>query len=193
MFKEIDLNKSNKLSLGEVSAAMEKVLEEAGQELKVPEVIKMAFDVAKVAAQKAGVKGSEDYVEKREFRLLLQYTRQYFELYQLFSGMTDQAGDKYVGLDEFTKAQPLLKDWGVTLDNPEETFKSMDADGSGKIRFEDFAKWAMNQNLDSPDDDEPEEAAAATEPTAATEPAAATDNAAATDPAAESAVEPTAE
>lgn len=93
----------------------------------------MAFNVAKVAAQKAGRKGSEefagrvfnkslcvcrrhhddhftffsnlrwrinasrivlldlfcsqDYVEKMEFRLLLQYTRVYFELYQLFSGM----------------------------------------------------------------------------------------------------------
>ena len=31
MFNEIDLNHSNKLSLGEVSAAMEKILEEAGQ------------------------------------------------------------------------------------------------------------------------------------------------------------------
>ena len=30
---------------------------------------------------------SQDYVEKMEFRLLLQYTRVYFELYQLFSGM----------------------------------------------------------------------------------------------------------
>ena len=31
MFKEIDVNHSNKLSLGEVSAAMGKILEEAGQ------------------------------------------------------------------------------------------------------------------------------------------------------------------
>lgn len=28
-----------------------------------------------------------------------------------------------------------LQDWGVTVENPEETFKSMDADGSGKHLF----------------------------------------------------------
>lgn len=139
MFKEMDLNHSNKLSL------------------KVPEVIRLAFNVAKVAAQQAGLKGSEDYVEKLEFRLLLQYTREYFELYQLFSGMSEKAGNKYVGLEEFKKAVPLLKDWGVTevtLEKPEETFQSIDKDESGQIRFEDFAEWAMKQNLDSPDDDE---------------------------------------
>jgi hypothetical protein len=109
----------------------------------------------------------QDYVEKLEFRLLLQYTREYFELYQLFSGMSEkvgaehivvctwlriimvpsviiapylswvsihacfihdnltsddpsrlmrqlcwgQAGNKYVGLEEFKKAVPLLKAW----------------------------------------------------------------------------------
>jgi len=194
MFSEMDMNHSNKLSLGEVSAAMEKILEEAGQELKVPEVISMAFNVAKVAAQKAGRKGSEDYVEKMEFRLLLQYTRVYFELYQLFSGM-EKEGDKYVGLEEFKQAVPLLKDWGVTVENPEETFKSMDADGSGKISFQDFAEWAMKQNLDSPDDDEdaaaPAEAANETAADAA--PAAEAEAAAEADAPAAEAAEPAAE
>eukprot|EP00438_Fugacium_kawagutii_P004966 Skav222397 [mRNA] locus=scaffold4422:233805:265450:+ [translate_table: standard] len=45
--------------LAEVSAAMEKILE-------------------------------EDYVEKVEFRLLLQYTREYFELYQLYIGINSE-------------------------------------------------------------------------------------------------------
>lgn len=176
MFNEIDLNHSNKLSLGEVSAAMEKILEEAGQVMKVPDVIRMAFNVAKVAAQNAGMKGSEDYVEKREFRLLLKYTREYFELYQLFSQMGEKAGDKRVNLEEFKTAVPLLKEWGVDIEDPEETFKAIDKDKGGQILFDEFANWAMKENLDSPDDDEPEAETAptdsATVPTAPAEPSA---------------------
>ncbi|CAK9053127.1 Flagellar calcium-binding protein TB-1.7G (17 kDa calcimedin) (17 kDa calflagin) (Fragment) [Durusdinium trenchii] len=117
-----------------------------------------------------------DYVEKREFRLLLKYTREYFELYQLFSQMGEKAGDKRVNLEEFKTAVPLLKEWGVDIEDPEETFKAIDKDKGGQILFDEFANWAMKENLDSPDDDEPEAETAptdsATVPTAPAEPSA---------------------
>lgn len=57
-----------------------------------------AFQAAK-GAHKGGTKG-EDYVERIEFRLLLVYLRQYFEVWKMFEGV-DSTSDKRITMDEF--------------------------------------------------------------------------------------------
>jgi len=99
----------------------------------------------------------DDYVSWSEFRVLLAFLRQYLELWQMFQLIDGgETGDRRLSLDEFREALPHLERWGWTGD-PETEFKVMDADSSGYVRFDEFAKWAMLKNLDLEDDDETEE------------------------------------
>merc|ERR1712093_376627 len=87
-----------------------------------------AFQAAKGASTRKGreSKHGADFVEWREFRLLLVYIRQYFEVWQMF--------------DE--------------VDAAEAEFKAIDKNGGGQVLFVEFADWALNKKLDLEDDDD---------------------------------------
>lgn len=60
----------------------------------------------------------------------------------------DTSGDNRLGADEFARAVPLLKSWGVAgLDNPAASFQKMDIDGGGMVLFDEFAHWALHQGV----------------------------------------------
>lgn len=42
----------------------------------------------------------------------------------------------------------MLKEWGIKVDNPEETFASIDENGGGQVLFNEFASWALKNGLD---------------------------------------------
>lgn len=156
MFDEMDTVKIGKLSLEQLTVGLTKVLG-VGEIINAPEVIRTAFNTAKLAGQMSGAiainsTGDADFVEKREFRLLLMYLRQYFELFQLFEEI-DEEGDLRISFEEFKKAGPILERWGAKIDDLEKTFKEIDRDGGGSLLFNEMAAWAMAQNLDSPDYD----------------------------------------
>ena len=79
---------------------------------------------------------NDDYVELDEFRLLLIYLRQYFELYVAFSRL-DSSFDGKVTLNEFRKGLDMMAAWGVHVphDSVETEFESIDVNGGGHILF----------------------------------------------------------
>jgi Ca2+-binding EF-hand superfamily protein len=78
--------------------------------------------------------------------------RQYYEYWIAFNRI-DSDSDRRISKDEFTKALPTIKKWGLTIPNPSQTFAEIDTDKAGMILFDEFCEWAIKKNLDLDDDD----------------------------------------
>ena len=115
-------------------------------------VIMRAFNAAKDKG-KSKSKYGDDYVERNEYRVLLQYIRQYYELWVAFDEI-DTSDDRRVSLEEFIKAVPLLEKWGIDMSNPEAQWNECDANGGGMVLFDEFCQWAIRKHLDLDDDDD---------------------------------------
>jgi len=50
----------------------------------------------------------------------------------------DVDGNRKLSLEEFKQAVPLLEKWGVQVTDPEQTFRTIDNDGTGHILFDEF-------------------------------------------------------
>lgn len=151
MFSAIDMNGNGYVSLAEIDRGIQDVL-------NLPEVfnckkpIMRAFQAAKTK-YKAKSKYSDDYIEWMEFRIFLVYLRQYFEYWVMFERV-DASGDHKISLDEFKKAIPTMKKWGVVIADPVKEFKKIDKNGGGSIMFDEFCTYAIQKNLDLEDDDD---------------------------------------
>merc|ERR1712127_396680 len=90
-----------------------------------------------------------DYIEKKEFRILLQYVRSYFEVFEMFQ-ILDVNSDRRVSMEEFVMAASSLGDWGLNVDPAQlpSIFQQIDINGGGQILFVEFADWAIAQKLD---------------------------------------------
>merc|ERR1711871_1927949 len=96
-----------------------------------------------------------DYIERKEFRVLLVMLRQYYELYAMFNRL-DTSDDRRIDIGEFGQGVELLARWGVEIapDRVVAEFDAIDADDGGKILFDEFAKWALLKALDLEEDDD---------------------------------------
>ena len=104
------------------------------------------------AALKRSPKPDQRTVEFLEFRVFLCYIYDYFELWIMFDEL-DHSGDQQISLSEFKAAIPRIKQWGLTITDPETVFKQIDTAGGGSIDFTEFCDWAANQNLDADGED----------------------------------------
>ena len=153
LFQQFDPNSNGFLSLAEVDKGCRDVLG-LYEIFECKKVIMRAFQAAKGANDaKSKSESGKDYVEKCEFRLLLVYLRQYFEVWQLFEGM-DSGNDHRINLEEFKEAIPKIEKWGFQVEDPEAEFAKIDANGGGELLFDEFADWAIKKGLDLEDDDE---------------------------------------
>jgi hypothetical protein len=48
----------------------------------------------------------------------------------------------------------MIKKWGIDMSDPDAQWSKADADGFGSILFDEFASWAIKNNLDLEDDDD---------------------------------------
>ena len=168
VFKLFDPNNNGYLSLAEIDKGCRDVLG-LYEVFDCKPVIMRAYQAARgannvrssKAASAAARKHGEDFVERSEFRLLIVYLRQYFELWQMFDEI-DSSDDRRVSVEEFKQALPRLEAWGVKVKDPVATFKSIDTDGGGMILFDEFADWALKLGLDLEDDDDFDDPALAT-------------------------------
>ena len=51
-------------------------------------------------------------------------------------------------MEEFSSSLGMLKEWGIEVTNPEETFAAIDENGGGQVLFNEFAHWALKNGLD---------------------------------------------
>jgi len=151
MFSQFDPNGNGLLSLAEVDKGIRDVLN-LPDVFAMKQVIMRAFQAAKDAMPNKG-QHSGDYIEKNEFRVFLVYLRQYFEYYEMFDILNTDS-DKTIDYSEFLAALPRLEKWGIKVAEPEKTFKEIDADKGGKLRFDEFCVWAVKHNLDIDTDDD---------------------------------------
>ena len=92
--------------------------------LHLPEIIrnkgpiKLAFDAACNKYERNGINKDDNLLEWMEFRIFLVYLRQYFEYFIMFQKV-DSSEDLRISFDEFKKAIPLMKNWGVEIKDNE--------------------------------------------------------------------------
>ena len=151
MWKSFDVNGNGFLSLAEVDKGFADVVK-LPKLFAIKPVLIRAFNRAKDMV-KSKSKYGDDYVSKGEFRFLLQYLRQYYELWVAYSRI-DTDDDRRVSKLEFNLAIPLLQKWGIDMSNPEKHWKEADRDNGGYILFIEFCDRAIKKNLDLEDDDD---------------------------------------
>jgi Ca2+-binding EF-hand superfamily protein len=156
LFAGFDPNGNGYLSLAEVDKGCKDVLD-LPEIYENKSVMMRAFQAAKVVnnARPRERKSDlgDDYIERSEFRLLLIYLRNYFEVWQMFDRI-DSGDDRRINLDEFKTAVSMIEGWGVKIENAEETFDEIDGNDGGQILFDEFADWVIKKGLDLGDDDD---------------------------------------
>ena len=148
LFERFDPNGNGHLSLAEVEKGLLESYELLHGDAELLRLLKPAIMRAFQSAKGAsGVRGtSADYVEKREFRLLLLYLVRYISLLALFK-LIDSDGDKRIDLAEFKAALPFLEPWGVRVGDPEAEFRSIDENHGGVILFDELCHWAIDASI----------------------------------------------
>ena len=149
LFQSFDGNGNGQLSLAEVDAGIIKALRLESLFAAKPAIMR-AFQVAKGSKKSKTVAGNDTVGRGEEFRLLLLYLARYFELFGLFQKLNTSGGDtgdKYLEIDEVEAALPELRRWGVEVDDARAVLSAMDADGSGRVGFDEFAHWALTKRL----------------------------------------------
>ena len=141
-----DVSGNGSLALVEVEDGLTRMLATNGSKYvhALSPAIKRAFAAAKDAT---GEGDATSVTRGEEFRLLLVYLKRYFELLVAFDRI-DTTDDRKMDRSEFDVAIPMLGAWGVSVDNPDTSWTAIDADGSGMVIFDEFAKWALDQGLD---------------------------------------------
>lgn len=144
-WQKIDVNGNGYLSLAEIDKAMR---DDIGLPIlfDLKPVLMRAFQAAKSVAPSQS-SSDDDYVQKREYRLLLQYLREYYELWLAFA-QVDKDDDRRISYDEFLKAKDTMSTWGIDMSDPEAQFKDCDKNGGGMVLFSEFCDWAIKKNLD---------------------------------------------
>lgn len=151
LFDQFDPNGNGYLSLAEVDKGVRDVLCLEGVYNCKPAIMR-AFNAAKGSGKTKASLGA-DYVERCEFRLILLYLRQYFELYQMFDAI-DSSDDRKISKEEFGSALDKLKEWGLSIADRDTEFAKIDTNGGGVVLFDEFADWALKRKIDLEGDDE---------------------------------------
>ena len=74
-----------------------------------------AYQASRIMLTSSSLQG-KDYVTKGEFRYLLKYLRQYYEYWVAFE-LIDSDHDNKISKQEFLKAVPVMKNWGLDVSN----------------------------------------------------------------------------
>jgi len=169
-FDACDANGNGVLSLAEFDRGLLEILSSdyQNQVFHAKPAIMRAFQAAKAASKRKQASGSapmgrfgalsdDDYIDRSEFRLLIAYLREYFELWLMFELIDGghAIGDRRITIKEFNAALPQMRKWGLSPD-ADVDFGKIDRDNSGVLRFDEFADWALRNRLDLETDDDVE-------------------------------------
>jgi uncharacterized caspase-like protein len=142
------------LSLNEVDKGIQDLLQIKDIYDAKPVIIR-AFNAAKNCVPDDGEGGGDDDIQRREFRMMLQFMAHFFELWVMF-GIIDTSNSRCINLQEFLLAVPRLQEWGVQISKGKEkaVFNQIDQNHGGQILFAELCEWAISQKLDISDTDD---------------------------------------
>ena len=157
LFNEFDVNGNGYLSLADIDKGCRDVLGLHDTLFTSKKVLMRAYHASKsIASSNGSGSSNDDYVERSEFRLLLEYLAQYYELWHLFK-QTDTSVDTRISLEEFTGMIHELSSsssaWGLSNCDPGTVFTSIDTNGGGYILFDEFSNWALMKKLSAEESD----------------------------------------
>ena len=140
-FKRLNVQVTNYLNLPEI--------------LRKKDIIKLAFEAAIDKYTRHGVSKEDNLLEWMEFRIFLKYLRLYFEYWEMFEKV-NRTREPKITLEEFKKAIPRMKEWGVEIkeNEAEKEFNNIKEDNKDTISFEEFCDFAIQKSLDLDEDDD---------------------------------------
>ena len=152
LFELCDVNDNSCLSLAEVDKGLRASLEaedDLTDSRNARTVVMRGFQAAKASV--VGQGGHPDFLEWAEFRRLLAFVREFYEMWVAYNEL-DGSGDKRLSLPEYKLAlsSGKLRRWiaqphrGVEPDDEAE-FAAFDRSGSGILRFDDFAEAVLSR------------------------------------------------
>ena len=143
-WSQTDVNSNGYISLAETDKGLRDVIRIPAIFDTKPVIIR-AFNAAKNAL-KAKSSHGDDYVSKAEFIYLISYLRQYYKYWNIFDEV-DSSDDRRISREEFAKAQPTFKKYGVNIQNVNELFNKIDTNNGGIILFDEFCDWIIKDKL----------------------------------------------
>lgn len=144
LWKTFDVNGNNLLSLAEVDKGV--------KQMNLPElfalkpVLMRAFTAA-VKRSPAKTANDDNFISPSEFRFLLQYLQEFYELWLIFD-QVDADNDRRISKEEFKKAKDVLAKFGMDTSDMDAQWKSFDANGGGQVLFDEFCEKAIAIGLD---------------------------------------------
>ena len=145
LFKKFDQSNRGNLSADDcLTGCVKHLLLKDICEKDVGRVSQAAFDASHLLRTKAD---ATDNVDPQEFRLYLQYLRDFFEYSSIFDEV-DKSGDGTISKEEFKVSAPKFKKYGVPIADSDSVFREVDTDKRGTISFAEFCDWASQQELD---------------------------------------------
>lgn len=151
LFKKFDKDNSGSLTLEETYQGCVDILGLDRFTTRLRDITKRAYKKAASMGTKDRGAGDADKVEFLEFRLMLCYIYDYFELTVMFDEI-DTSGNMIIDKAEFTAAVPKIAEWGVQIDDADKTFAEIDGNSSGQVTFDEFAAWATEKKMDADGD-----------------------------------------
>jgi hypothetical protein len=141
LFKQFDPNSNHLLSLAEVDRGVRDVLQTESM-FDAKECIMMAFKGAKALNPKAS--HNQDFVDRKEFRMLLVYLENYFKVWEVFTS-ADAGRDHRLTKEEFLQLVPQLSQWCGAVSG-EELWAKL-SNGGHHVLFHEFADFAIKGEL----------------------------------------------
>eukprot|EP00437_Effrenium_voratum_P020806 CAMPEP_0181446024 /NCGR_PEP_ID=MMETSP1110-20121109/25892_1 /TAXON_ID=174948 /ORGANISM="Symbiodinium sp., Strain CCMP421" /LENGTH=400 /DNA_ID=CAMNT_0023570091 /DNA_START=87 /DNA_END=1289 /DNA_ORIENTATION=- len=133
LWRSMDYNGNGIVSLAEVDGCVTE---------RFPE---MNNKPALMRAYKATLRNPDGYVHKTDLQILLRNMFYFNKLYSLYE-VVDTDNDRRMDMNEFRSGISFL---GLKLTPSEahDEFNFMDANGGGKVLFDEFCKWAAAKKL----------------------------------------------
>lgn len=150
LFDRFDPNGNLFLSLDEADKGVRDILS-FGEKFLKKDVIKKAFAAAKKTLSKKSNFSAES-LEKNEFRAFLLFLRQYAEYYEIFDLIETNEENKQINFEQFSVAVPVMRSYGIEIDEPKTAFDFIESFDGEKILFDDFCFWAICKNLELEND-----------------------------------------
>jgi len=139
LWQKVDRNRNGYASLAEIDSVVVKLLG-LGDVFAKPVLIR-SYKASCRLHKKASGK-SDGFVDRKEFKSLLVYMRQYLELWIMFDDI-DASHDHRLSEDEFSRASDRLINWKLDPALLSDAFIQIDANHGGMVLFDEFAHWYL--------------------------------------------------